>query len=58
MYGIAVIHAALGEREQALDWLERAPRPAIAYLAIDPSFRSLHAEARFQALLKKTGLDR
>jgi tetratricopeptide (TPR) repeat protein len=55
-YGIALIHTGLGEREQALEWLERAPRVWLAYVAIDPSLRSLHAEPRFHALLRKVGL--
>lgn len=56
-YGIALVYAGLGEREQALDWLERTPKQALAYVAIDPSFRSLHGEPRFHALLKKVGLE-
>lgn len=63
-YDIAIVHAGLGHREQALEWLERAVDKALAkkswapvYLGIDPALRSLHAEPRFQALLKKMGLD-
>ncbi|MFN2397460.1 MAG: hypothetical protein ABR543_02265 [Gemmatimonadaceae bacterium] len=49
----------MGEREQALDWLERAVETGafILYLGIDPTFRSLHPEPRFRALLKKVGLE-
>lgn len=59
-YPIAMVYAGLGERNQALEWLERNAAPGHwlwSYLAIDPSFLSLHAEPRFQALLKKVGLD-
>ncbi|MGI9076391.1 MAG: tetratricopeptide repeat protein, partial [Gemmatimonadaceae bacterium] len=60
-HGIAVVYAGLGEREQAVDWLERAVERGdffMLYLGIDPAFRSLHAEPRFRALLKKVGLDK
>jgi len=56
--GIAQVYAGLGERARALDWLERSVGREMyaVYLDIDPTFRSLHAEPRFQALLKKLGL--
>jgi Flp pilus assembly protein TadD len=55
---IATIHAALGERSQALDWLERgaATGAFMAYVGIDPAFRSLRNEPRFRAVLRKVGL--
>ena len=57
--GIATILIGLGERSQALDWLERgvASGTFILYLPINPYFRSLRSEPRFQAMLKKVGLD-
>jgi tetratricopeptide (TPR) repeat protein len=57
--GIAEIYAGLGDPARALDWLERAGGTDmyVAYLAIDPTFRSLHAEPRFKTLLKAVGLD-
>ena len=57
---IATIYMVLGDREQALRWLERAvkTRPeTMVYLAVDRNFRPLRAEPRFQALLKKMRLD-
>jgi len=56
--GIAQVYAGLGEHEPALTWLERGVGDAMysAYLAVDPTFRSLHAEPRFQALLKRVRL--
>ncbi len=64
LYGFARVYAGLGDREKALAWLERAVAtpgpfacsPFTVYVGIDPTFRSLHAEPRFQALLKKVGL--
>jgi serine/threonine-protein kinase len=55
---IATIHAALGERSRALDWLERGTGTGafMAYVGIDPAFRSLRDEPRFQTVLRKVGL--
>ena len=57
--GIAEIYAGLGEREQALTWLDRRVQEGGGgvYLAINPALRSLRGEPRFQALLKRVGLD-
>ncbi|MFQ5677755.1 MAG: hypothetical protein ACE5G1_17835, partial [bacterium] len=57
---IAPIYAALGEKEQALDWLERAYEARLGFLVgvkVDPDYYPLHGEPRFQALLEKMGLD-
>jgi serine/threonine protein kinase/Tfp pilus assembly protein PilF len=56
--GIAEIYTGLGDRERALDWLERAAAPGafMLYLAIEPQLLPLHGEPRFQALLRKVGL--
>jgi serine/threonine protein kinase/Flp pilus assembly protein TadD len=58
-YDVAMIYAGLGEREQALDWLERFVEEigVPLYLGIDPAFDSLHSEPRFESLLEKVGLD-
>jgi serine/threonine-protein kinase len=55
---IAVIHAALGERTQALDWLERGVREGsfMAYTGVYPAFRSLRDEPRFREVLRQVGL--
>jgi eukaryotic-like serine/threonine-protein kinase len=55
----AAIHLGLGEREAALDWLERheADRGARIFLKIDPIFAPLRTEPRFQLLLRRLGLD-
>jgi TolB-like protein/DNA-binding SARP family transcriptional activator len=56
---IAQIYAGLGDPRRALDWLERAVGTDmyVGYLGIDPTFRSLHTEPRFQRLLKAVGLE-
>lgn len=56
-YDVATIYAALGEKEQALDWLEKAHADRCGWLAwwlkVDPKFDSLRAEDRFVALLRR-----
>ncbi len=58
-YPIALAYVALGDRDEALDWLEKAyenrsfPLPEIS---IDVRFDALREEERFQTLLAKMGL--
>jgi TolB-like protein len=57
---IAMIYTYLGEKKEALTWLERAYNEHSIYLIIfvfDPLFDPLRSEPRFQALLKKMRLD-
>jgi tetratricopeptide (TPR) repeat protein len=56
---MAVIYIGLGEREQALHWLERheADRGARIFLKVDPIFDPLRSEPRFQQLLRRLGLE-
>jgi len=56
---LATVYMGLGKREETLTWLERAAELRagfMLYLAIEPTFKPLHAEPRFQALLRKIGL--
>jgi tetratricopeptide (TPR) repeat protein len=53
-YEIAVIHAALGDRDRAFDWLSRAMQERsgwIAYLRVDPRLDILHGDSRFDVLV-------
>ncbi len=55
---IALVYTGLGDKEQALDWLERAfeERDAsLVWLKTDPRFDSLRGAKKFQALLAKIG---
>jgi TolB-like protein/DNA-binding winged helix-turn-helix (wHTH) protein/Tfp pilus assembly protein PilF len=55
-YLIAMICARLGERDQALAWLERAYQARSMFmigLKLDPSFDSLRSDPRFQDLLRR-----
>lgn len=51
-YYSAILHLALGETTQALDWLEKkTPYYPVGVYKVDPYLDPLRAEARFQALL-------
>jgi tetratricopeptide (TPR) repeat protein len=55
-YNIALIFAGLGEKDQALAWLERAFAERstwMPYLKVDPGLDSLRSEARFRDLLRR-----
>ncbi|HJT01288.1 MAG TPA: winged helix-turn-helix domain-containing protein [Terriglobales bacterium] len=60
-YQIACIHAALGNRDRAIEFLTKAYLEhdgQLEFMATDPDLDSLRADARFQALLAKVGLPR
>jgi serine/threonine-protein kinase len=55
----ALIHCGLGEKDRALDWLERGYQRAelpLAALGVHPAYDCLRGESRFTALLKKVGV--
>ena len=57
-FSIAIIHAALDERDQAFEWLERAyDSRKIALVKVHPMLDPLRADERYQAFLKKARLD-
>src|SRR5438093_1363749 len=52
----ADIHLGLGEKEKALDWLDKSyqdQESACWYLTVDPIYDSVRNELRFQALIQK-----
>jgi TolB-like protein/Tfp pilus assembly protein PilF len=54
----ANIYASLGEKEQALNWLEKAYEyrdPNLTGLKYEPTWDALRSEPRFIELLRKTG---
>ncbi|MEO7181109.1 MAG: protein kinase [Gemmatimonadaceae bacterium] len=58
-WNLARSYAALGDREQALTWLERTYEKNggfVLYLKVHPQFDSLRGEPRFQRLLQRIGL--
>jgi DNA-binding winged helix-turn-helix (wHTH) protein/TolB-like protein/Flp pilus assembly protein TadD len=55
-YNIALIYNALDERGKALDWLEKgyeARDPKMTFLKVEPKWRNLQNEPRFQELLQR-----
>lgn len=58
-YLVAKSYAQLGEKEQALDWLEKSLGNRdflLPFVNADPIFDDLHAEPRFQAVIRRMGL--
>jgi serine/threonine protein kinase/tetratricopeptide (TPR) repeat protein len=56
-YLTAMIYSNLGERARAFEYLEKALEirdGRLAWLAIDPQFNTLHDDARYQEILRKT----
>ncbi len=52
-------YAGLGDKEKTYEWLEKAyeEQDVVCFWLKDPVFDGLRSEPRFQALLKKVGLD-
>ena len=61
-YSLACIYAALGEKEKALDSLEKAYQERAIFVwpmfPFEPALASLREEGRFKELVKKLDLDR
>jgi tetratricopeptide (TPR) repeat protein len=58
-YGMALIHAGLGETREALAWLDRALEDRshwLVWLTLDPRLQSLRADSRYGDLLSSVGL--
>jgi DNA-binding HxlR family transcriptional regulator/Tfp pilus assembly protein PilF len=58
-YCFALVHAGLGEKDQAFEWLEKAivvHDVWLVWLKAEPRFDNLRADPRFQALLGRVGL--
>jgi len=59
-YNVARVYGAIGDKEQALEWLERAceeHNPDLIELTREPSFASLRSDAKFRALAGRIGWD-
>jgi TolB-like protein/Tfp pilus assembly protein PilF len=55
-WALASIHAGLGEKEDALHWLDRAFEErdsSLVWLKVHPRFDALRGEPRFEALLER-----
>jgi tetratricopeptide (TPR) repeat protein len=59
LFNLASYSARLGREDEALQWIEKsiANRDAqMVYLAIDPAFKRLRTNPRFQELVRRVGL--
>jgi hypothetical protein len=57
-YNFALIYTGLGEKSQALTWLEKsyeARDNRLIWFNLEPQFDSLRSEARFADLLRRMG---
>jgi TolB-like protein/Tfp pilus assembly protein PilF len=56
-YSFALVHMALGEKDKAVEWLERGYRDRagvdIAFIKVDPMLDPLRGDPRFEALVQK-----
>jgi tetratricopeptide (TPR) repeat protein len=60
-YNVARVYVAIGDKEEALKWLERAYQehnPDLIELTREPSFGSLRSDAKFRELAKRIGWHR
>jgi eukaryotic-like serine/threonine-protein kinase len=58
-YSFAIVYAALGEKDQAFQWLEKSledREPRINRLKVDTLIDSLHSDPRFAELVGRVGL--
>lgn len=58
--GLALVYAALGEKDIAFEWLEKSYQrreEAILNLKVDPKVDRLRSDPRFLALLRKIGVE-
>lgn len=56
---VAILHGALGESDEAFDWLEKAYKerdPQLTYLKAGRRFVPLRNDPRFEALIRRVGL--
>jgi TolB-like protein/Tfp pilus assembly protein PilF len=56
-FQIALVYIGLGEKDKALEWLEKAKTehdPFLIYIKVDPNFDSLRGDSRFAQLLEQT----
>lgn len=57
---VAAIYAGLGDKDQAMEWLEKAyelKAASLVFLKVNPRYDSLRSDRRFRSLLKRIHLD-
>jgi hypothetical protein len=56
---MAIIHAGLGEKDKAFEWLDQAyvhRSRSMAWLNVSDELDDLRSDPRFEALLRRIGL--
>jgi TolB-like protein/Flp pilus assembly protein TadD len=59
-YYIALVYVGLGDKQQAITWLQKAHeehQPYLILMKVEPVFDSLHSEPGFVAIERSVGLD-
>lgn len=59
VYGIAKVYAALGDKDEAIRWLNTGYEQRVFnmfFARVDPSFDSLHGDPRYKELIHRIGL--
>jgi tetratricopeptide (TPR) repeat protein len=54
-YNVAVLYIGLGDKDRAIEWLERAVQERsglLVYVNVEPVFDPLRSDPRFQSLLR------
>jgi len=57
-YGVAMIYAGLGDKEQTLAWLEKAHQQRfwqMVFLKVEPELDDLRSDPRFVDLMRRVG---
>lgn len=60
-YGVALVHAGLGEKEQAFGWLDKAFAERshwLVWLRLDPRWETLRGDSRFAKLVERMNYPR
>ena len=58
-WGIAVLHASLGDVDEAYDWLDIAMKekaPGLTLVRVHPRLDSIRSDPRYPGLVKAVGL--
>ena len=59
-FNLAVIHGGLGDKERALEWLDKAYEersPSLNLLKVSPAFIGIRREPRFVAMVRSLGME-
>ena len=59
-YNLALIYISLGDKNNALEWLEKAYEDRstlLVWMKVDPRLDNLRSEPRFKAVMRQMGLE-